>query len=702
MPGFGVHEDGGSAGSVFASLYVDSSNPIPGNGSSINPFNTLDAALNYLSASSLSGYTIKMAGGTYTTALSFDGANSLYCEPNVIINYTGTSYLFNLVNQSIIFIVYGFGKFRTSSGAILNSSNSNASIICAEMRCDTVAVNLPCVSADTFRGGFNITIDMQGGNLLSQNNHCISMTGGARISVINATINAGYGSNLNVRALYCETAGINASYFQNCILATSVNNTAIVEFSGVQYFFKFNNCTFTLQSNNTCREAILFSNGCSFAQNLLIENVNIEAIAGTFTYSMAATAALSIELKSISTILEVDPAFAISNSIPEYKIYKSALLAVPLNGALEFDGTNYYLTIGGTRYTFATTDYVNNIVTGLLDLRGGYDPTVTSLWPVTGGSGTAGAVLKGDTWYITVAGTINGLPVKVGDVIFAKINTPAQVNANWELLNYELGYIAEDVANKDTSIALAANSNTKYPSQAAAKSYMDNSCGFLSNITSITGAAGTDVSINAASALDRIPTLGVAPQVAQIGRIVIFQIAGVQYQYRLRAGTDAEASPQIIRPNDYNGATNQQIWEFISGNIAKTYVVDAVAVVNTGSTTENTVKTYTIPAKEILSTGRVTVTFYYTTTGAGLKTAKIKVNGNIASTSGAAATGNSISAAVANLGVLNSQMVQGTSILPFTIAVDHSTTDFTITITMQNVVAGDTATVLYVIITKAF
>ena len=31
--------------------------------------------------------------------------------------------------------------------------------------------------------------------------------------------------------------------------------------------------------------------------------------------------------------------------------------------------------------------------------------------------------------------------------------------------------------------------------------------------------------------------------------------------YKLRAGTDAEASPSIIRPDDYNASTNAKVWE---------------------------------------------------------------------------------------------------------------------------------------------
>ena len=66
----------------------------------------------------------------------------------------------------------------------------------------------------------------------------------------------------------------------------------------------------------------------------------------------------------------------------------------------------------------ATREYVDNKVAGLLDLRGNYDASVNA-FPTTGGSGTSGAILKGDFWYVSVAGVLNGVTVNIGDSFFA-------------------------------------------------------------------------------------------------------------------------------------------------------------------------------------------------------------------------------------------------------------------------------------------
>jgi hypothetical protein len=108
---------------------------------------------------------------------------------------------------------------------------------------------------------------------------------------------------------------------------------------------------------------------------------------------------------------------------------------------------------------------------GLLDDRGNYNASVNT-FPATGGSGTAGAILKGDIWLVSVAGTLGGHTVNAGDTIRALLDTPGQTDANWAILEGNLGYTPENAANKSTDVALGA-SNTFYSSQGAVKSYVD-------------------------------------------------------------------------------------------------------------------------------------------------------------------------------------------------------------------------------------
>jgi len=117
-------------------------------------------------------------------------------------------------------------------------------------------------------------------------------------------------------------------------------------------------------------------------------------------------------------------------------------------------------------------DYADSLVVGLLDYRGGYDASVNA-YPSSGGSGTGGAILKGDMWVVSVAGTIDGHAIHAGDSLIANEDTPGQTTAKWNTVQSNLSYVPEDVANKSTNVTSDAASDTKYPSVKATKTYAD-------------------------------------------------------------------------------------------------------------------------------------------------------------------------------------------------------------------------------------
>ena len=126
----------------------------------------------------------------------------------------------------------------------------------------------------------------------------------------------------------------------------------------------------------------------------------------------------------------------------------------------------------------ATREYVDNKVAGLLDLRGNYDASVNA-FPTTGGSGTSGAILKGDFWYVSVAGVLNGVTVNIGDSFFALIDSPTA--SDWQILESNLGYVPEDVANKATTMTGNTTSNIVY---LTAKAIYDWGIGLIVDATS--------------------------------------------------------------------------------------------------------------------------------------------------------------------------------------------------------------------------
>jgi hypothetical protein len=118
--------------------------------------------------------------------------------------------------------------------------------------------------------------------------------------------------------------------------------------------------------------------------------------------------------------------------------------------------------------------YADSLVVGLLDDRGNYDPTGTSAYPTTGGSGPSGAILDGDLWMISVDGTIGGIAVTVGDTIRALVDSPAQVAANWAITQNNLIYVPENSANKSTDTTMNGAAGT-YPDSPTVKTFVENS-----------------------------------------------------------------------------------------------------------------------------------------------------------------------------------------------------------------------------------
>lgn len=105
--------------------------------------------------------------------------------------------------------------------------------------------------------------------------------------------------------------------------------------------------------------------------------------------------------------------------------------------------------------------YADQLVVGLLDDRGNYNASGNT-FPSSGGSGPGGAILKGDLWTVSVAGTLGGVAVTPGDLVRALVDAPGQTASNWAVSETNIGYTSENVANKATSMTGNTASNTVY------------------------------------------------------------------------------------------------------------------------------------------------------------------------------------------------------------------------------------------------
>ncbi len=161
-----------------------------------------------------------------------------------------------------------------------------------------------------------------------------------------------------------------------------------------------------------------------------------------------------------------------------------------------------FSTLNNTLYptTQAVSDYVATAVIGLLDYRGSYDAS-TNLFPATGGSGVLGAILKGDFWICSVAGTLGGVAVTAGDLIIAIVDTPGQTSTNWDLIAHNLGSYV-------TSIAGTANQVIASSSTGAVTLSLPQSINTTANVTFNQVTAALVGNASTATALQNARTIG--------------------------------------------------------------------------------------------------------------------------------------------------------------------------------------------------
>lgn len=116
----------------------------------------------------------------------------------------------------------------------------------------------------------------------------------------------------------------------------------------------------------------------------------------------------------------------------------------------------------------AAKDYADSLVVGLWDDRGPYNPTTNSnLYPTFNGSGTAGAILKGDLYTISGLGsgittTVGSKEVQDGDTVRALSDVPGQTESNWAIAENNIGYVAENSANKTDDESTSITETVKY------------------------------------------------------------------------------------------------------------------------------------------------------------------------------------------------------------------------------------------------
>lgn len=93
------------------------------------------------------------------------------------------------------------------------------------------------------------------------------------------------------------------------------------------------------------------------------------------------------------------------------------------------------LPVEGASWTEVSATVIAPTLPANMVIDCGNHDASTNLFPTTGGTGTAGAIKRGNQFDITVAGTLGGVDVEPGATVRAKVDTPGQTLGNW-VINY--------------------------------------------------------------------------------------------------------------------------------------------------------------------------------------------------------------------------------------------------------------------------
>ncbi|WP_413512215.1 hypothetical protein [Myroides odoratus] len=162
--------------------------------------------------------------------------------------------------------------------------------------------------------------------------------------------------------------------------------------------------------------------------NLNLDNASIEIGAGVVRLKDLGVTTAKLANNAVTTVKITDKniTFAKINDIATMTVIGRTAAGTGVSSAIPIINTNDLSGANGTSLitSGAVKAYVDASIAGLGKLIGGYDAATNTNFP--GGSNTK----KADFWYVTVAGTIQGNPFQVGDVIVANKDNPSNTNAN--------------------------------------------------------------------------------------------------------------------------------------------------------------------------------------------------------------------------------------------------------------------------------
>lgn len=171
------------------------------------------------------------------------------------------------------------------------------------------------------------------------------------------------------------------------------------------------------------------SNGV-FDLGVNVDNATLEINATTGVVGIKDLGVTTSKLadNSVTTVKITDKSviFQKIQDIPTMTVIGRVVAGTGVSSAISIINSNDMSGASNTNLATAgsTKAYIDSLVAGIGSLIGSFDANTSTTFP-----GTA-TTKKGDYWYVTVAGTVNGIPLNVGDVLVANKANPSTTSPN--------------------------------------------------------------------------------------------------------------------------------------------------------------------------------------------------------------------------------------------------------------------------------
>lgn len=183
-----------------------------------------------------------------------------------------------------------------------------------------------------------------------------------------------------------------------------------------------------IQSANGSAIVVQNNNG-TFILDVKTDGVTLETVNEKLQIKDLGVSTAKIANNAVTTIKVVDNAITFSKmqDIASMTIIGNLSGTTTDPSAISVINTNDMSGASSTNLATAGSikAYIDSTMAGLGNLEGSFDANAASTFP-TGTNGTK----KGDYWYVTVAGTVQGVTLNVGDVLIANQDGALGNNAN--------------------------------------------------------------------------------------------------------------------------------------------------------------------------------------------------------------------------------------------------------------------------------